>query len=207
MGRTEKSQGLAPPAVRKDLRAKQARHIVNKVIPAILASNTKARKGADGSELIVDPAPTSTGAHADSETAIRQDGENDMYIKRTGQGRRKVKGTKDEGLDIIVRAGHENKEKTRGEPSREKNSPSGMRAGLSPARASMTDQLRPDRRVRIISTDTLSAARMLSVTAGLSRKKRNICILNMASPLRKQSNVHIVKAVDLTFQQVQAAAF
>ncbi|KIV83984.1 hypothetical protein PV11_05964 [Exophiala sideris] len=56
MGRTQPSLGLAPPAQRKDARAKAAKITVNKTIPAILASSTKARKGVEGSTLIIDPA-------------------------------------------------------------------------------------------------------------------------------------------------------
>ncbi|KAI1613245.1 hypothetical protein EDD36DRAFT_259267 [Exophiala viscosa] len=55
MGRTQPSLGLAPPAQRKDARAKAAKMTVNKTIPAILASSTRARKGVEGSTLVVDP--------------------------------------------------------------------------------------------------------------------------------------------------------
>ena len=55
MGRTQPSLGLAPPAQRKDARAKAAKMTINKTIPAILASSTRARKGVEGSTLIVDP--------------------------------------------------------------------------------------------------------------------------------------------------------
>ncbi|OCL06389.1 hypothetical protein AOQ84DRAFT_247909, partial [Glonium stellatum] len=55
MGRTEPTIGLAPQAYRKDVRAKQARVIINKTIPALLASNARARRGVESASLIVDP--------------------------------------------------------------------------------------------------------------------------------------------------------
>ncbi|KAF1970662.1 hypothetical protein BU23DRAFT_556622 [Bimuria novae-zelandiae CBS 107.79] len=81
MGRTEKSQGLAPPAIRKDIRAKQARRIINKVVPAILASNARARKSAENSELIVDPGPISAATSTPKEKE-RADDNDAKYIKR-----------------------------------------------------------------------------------------------------------------------------
>jgi len=63
MGRTEPTVVLPPAAFRKDARAKQAKATVNKTIPALLASNPRARRGVDSAELIVDPPPVSpTGA-------------------------------------------------------------------------------------------------------------------------------------------------
>src|SRR5690349_8786555 len=93
MGRIDPSQGLAPPSIRKDLRAKQARHIINKTIPALLASNARARRGADSSELIADPAPYRAAvATGNSTVSSTEDADADaMYIKRKGQGRRKIK--------------------------------------------------------------------------------------------------------------------
>lgn len=55
MGRTEASKGLAPPAIRKDQRAKHAKVTINQVIPKILASNPRAREGAGTAVLVVDP--------------------------------------------------------------------------------------------------------------------------------------------------------
>ncbi|KAK0702153.1 hypothetical protein B0H67DRAFT_547107 [Lasiosphaeris hirsuta] len=52
MGRTRPSVGLAPPAFRKDARAKKAKTTINKVIPALLSAHPRARKGIDSSELI-----------------------------------------------------------------------------------------------------------------------------------------------------------
>lgn len=55
MGRTGPTIGLTPQAHRKDVRAKQAHSIINKTIPALLASNARARRGVEEASLIVDP--------------------------------------------------------------------------------------------------------------------------------------------------------
>lgn len=55
MGRTEASKGLAPPAVRKEQRAKHAKATINQVIPKILVSSTRARAGVETALLVVDP--------------------------------------------------------------------------------------------------------------------------------------------------------
>ena len=61
MGRLEPSNPLAPQAFRKDQRAKQARATINKTIPAILASDARARNGVEAAELISDPPPVEKG--------------------------------------------------------------------------------------------------------------------------------------------------
>lgn len=55
MGRTEPTVVLPPAAFRRDVRAKQAKATINRTIPALLASNTRARRGVDAAELIADP--------------------------------------------------------------------------------------------------------------------------------------------------------
>src|SRR5436309_398152 len=102
MGRSERSQGLAPPGIRKDVRAKQARHIVNKVIPEVLASDARARRGAENSELIVDPTPVRSRGKVNIEDDI-QDKEDTIYVTRKGQGRRKLKSSGMSTDDWIVR--------------------------------------------------------------------------------------------------------
>jgi hypothetical protein len=65
MGRQEPSgPALAPQAYRKEQRAKVARLTINKTIPALLASDVRARNGVERAELIVDPQPIgdSTGS-------------------------------------------------------------------------------------------------------------------------------------------------
>ncbi|KEY74429.1 hypothetical protein S7711_04469 [Stachybotrys chartarum IBT 7711] len=79
MGRTEPSQGLAPPSFRRDARAKKAKATLNKVIPALLSAHPRARRGADSSELIVEPlarkvqhAETSSGKPGSSSPPANQ---------------------------------------------------------------------------------------------------------------------------------------
>ena len=183
MGRTEKSQGLAPPAVRKDMRAKQARAIVKKVVPALLASNARARRGAEGSELIVDP-----GVVGESERERKDRGQNKekdkegVYVKRKGQGKRKAKGggVHDED-DNEEREEGPKKGRGKKNDSLEKDM-----AHLSLSSHNLPSQ--PARRTRIITTDTLTAASLLSPRPRTSKPStkpaQNPCILNMASPLR-----------------------
>ncbi|KAL1604923.1 hypothetical protein SLS60_004464 [Paraconiothyrium brasiliense] len=171
MGRTEKSQGLAPPAIRKDIRAKQARHIVNKVVPVILASNTRARKGVNGSELIVDPEPVPS--QPEKENKERDDSALDeaKYIKRKGQGRRKAK-------NVSQDADPEGSKPITKRPKR--------RESVSVPLSALTPEDRPPIKLRVLTTDTLTAAQTLTSKA---RNQPNPCILNMASPLRPGGGV------------------
>ncbi|KAK4947524.1 hypothetical protein LTR10_013469 [Elasticomyces elasticus] len=127
MGRTQPSLGLAPPAQRKDARAKAAKITVNKTIPAILASSAKARKGVEGSTLIVDPAANGVKSGA----------------------KLPKKGENEDGADEVVANGRV--------------------------------------KVRVIVGDTLSVARTLSQavshTGQSTKPKKNVAVLNMASPL------------------------
>ena len=85
MGRTEPTIGLAPQAHRKDVRAKQARSIINKTIPALLASNARARRGVEEASLIVDPPALGSKDEQQAEgTTERRDG-------RKGKGKGKAK--------------------------------------------------------------------------------------------------------------------
>ncbi|KAF2743567.1 hypothetical protein M011DRAFT_374808, partial [Sporormia fimetaria CBS 119925] len=186
MGRTEKSQGLAPPAIRKDMRAKRARHFVNKVVPAVLASNARARKGAEGSELFVDPGPVGEDLLGQGGEAKEEGEDVAGYVKRKGQGRRKVK---DEGSGSGKRGVRKkDRELVEEFADLEIDKRSTMDAPTS----------RPTRRTRIIITDSLSAAHLLTFPSrypveseprrqpNTEKKKdhKNLCILNMASPLR-----------------------
>jgi uncharacterized protein (TIGR02452 family) len=169
MGRTEKSQGLAPPSVRKDMRAKQAKQIINKTIPAILASNSRARKGSESSELISDPGPN---IEAPARSTPTQHAVESEYVKRKGQGRRKMK-TADKHAEPEV-------------PSKPEST--------APVLSSP-----PKRRIRIITTDTLTAASILTIPAKQPSSSTpsskppkngpNTCILSMASPLRPGGGV------------------
>jgi uncharacterized protein (TIGR02452 family) len=188
MGRTTKSQGLAPPAIRKDARAKQARHIVNKVIPALLASNARARRGSESSELITDPARCTTRTATEQRNLAESadGGDETRYVKRKGQGRRKVKaGYYDDGEEVIVRAGHEKNKNTKGKKRTD------LDESLSELsiRPSPPSQAAIKRTIRIITTDTLTATQLFPSPAKSSKKDPNPCILNMASPLRPGGGV------------------
>ncbi|KAJ4362408.1 hypothetical protein N0V83_010501 [Neocucurbitaria cava] len=195
MGRTEKSQGLAPPAVRKELRAKQARHIINKVIPAILTSNARARKGAENSELIVDPGPVVASAKARDNDKL-QSSEDAVYVKRKGQGRRKAKGGDGEG-DYVMREKYEGQGKGQKKGSRMADHLHDDLSNMSIRSPTSPPTTRSDRKIRIISTDSLTAAHMLAFPSkygdakapNTNKKAPNVCILNMASPLRPGGGV------------------
>ena len=173
MGRTEKSQGLAPPAIRKDVRAKQARHITNKVVPAVLASSTRARKGADGSELIANPGPgLATTAKEDGD----EGGDDAKYIKRKGQGRRKAKSAPED----------EPSNKSEVSKSKSKRRNDSLSEPLSNMALSDPPPPPAPLQIRLVTTDSLTAARAL-VPKG--RNQTNPCVLNMASPLRPGGGV------------------
>ncbi|KAF2276408.1 uncharacterized protein EI97DRAFT_358728, partial [Westerdykella ornata] len=193
MGRSTQSLGLAPPAVRRDQRAKLARHIVNKVVPAILASNARARKGADGSQLFVDPPANRYGDEEPGRSETHGKGKDEevetMYVKRKGQGRRKIK-ERDGGV-LREENGNSIGKKGKRRASWEEGL---MSSSIAPSEQDNTGtRTRKGRNIRIITTDTLTAAHMLtfparypdvSQIAPFKKKDPNVCILNMASPLR-----------------------
>ncbi|PSN66040.1 hypothetical protein BS50DRAFT_668650 [Corynespora cassiicola Philippines] len=198
MGRIEKSQGLAPPAVRKDIRAKQARHIINKVIPSLLASNARARKGAEGSELVVDPGPINSSTTATGSATKATEDDEAQYIKRKGQGRRKLKGPPTDEKQGRPKGSNSKSSKAR------QDSLSEDLSTLSPSLSS-TPRTTPPKplTIRILTTDTLTAAHMLTFPSkypqpstpsrpppqSKSKKTPNTCLLNMASPLRPGGGV------------------
>ncbi|EMD87747.1 hypothetical protein COCC4DRAFT_143311 [Bipolaris maydis ATCC 48331] len=198
MGRTEKSQGLAPPAIRKDIRAKQARHIINKVVPALLASNARARRGVDSSELIADPDPNGASGRQGPSSARTESDENAIYVKRKGQGRRKAKGNEIPDEDIVTTAGEGGKRDGSKPSSKGKNRKrnDSLDEGLSSLTfhpSTLTSSPPKSRTIRIIATDTLTAAHLLShpVSKPSTKKPPNTCILNMASPLRPGGGVYL----------------
>ncbi|KAF2126477.1 hypothetical protein P153DRAFT_369188 [Dothidotthia symphoricarpi CBS 119687] len=180
MGRTEKSQGLAPPAVRKVVRAKQARQIINTQVVKILASNARAKRGAEGSILIADPGPVIFGA-SEKET---EDGE--TYVKRKGQGRRKVRDTE----PMLGNQDHGKRNTKKRNDSLDDHIPD-----LTSA-AAVSDSPKRELKIRIIATDTLTAAHMLALPSQYgepdikpTKKSPNVCVLNHASPLRPGGGV------------------
>lgn len=74
MGRIEKSKGLAPPHVRRELRAKQAKATIQKDIPKLLASNARARAGVEAARLISDPPKQEGPVNAKSRKAVAKEG-------------------------------------------------------------------------------------------------------------------------------------
>ncbi|KAK5453441.1 hypothetical protein LTS15_006626 [Exophiala xenobiotica] len=141
MGRTQPSLGLAPPAQRKDARAKAARLTAHKTIPALLASSSRARKGAEGSTLIV-------GSHfSDSEVTRKKESRKTSRNSGDDQGnnRVKVRIVVDDTLAVARAMSHQSAE-----------------AG----------------------TDTDAGGKpSSSSSSSSSRPKRNVAVLNMASPL------------------------
>ncbi|KAH8725815.1 hypothetical protein GQ44DRAFT_706571 [Phaeosphaeriaceae sp. PMI808] len=185
MGRLEKSQGLAPPAVRKDDRAKQARHIINKVVPALLASSSRARKGSESGELVVESGSSRTAFG----TLEANSSEDAQYTKRKGQGKRKVK------VHTAFAAGIDSVNANMVE-SRKKRESMDHALVPFPSQSSAPNPPRKPRSIRIVATDTLTAAHMLAfpwtygdINAKISKKAANVCILNMASPLRPGGGV------------------
>jgi len=181
MGRTEKSQGLAPPAVRKDIRAKQARHIINKVVPSIIASNARARRGTDDSELMIDPGPASS----QYVKKVDDGGEDAAYVKRKGQGRRKAKGRQE--ADDTEPAPPKSRSKKSGKRCNDSFDENLSSLSLNVA-AAPTPPPKP-RTIKVITTDSLTAAQILTSVHKPSKKSPNVCILNMASPLRPGGGV------------------
>jgi uncharacterized protein (TIGR02452 family) len=187
MGREQKSQGLAPPAIRKDQRARLARQIINKTIPAVLASNVRARKGSETSELIADPEHVREDEGKDDQK--EKGGDETQYVKRKGQGKRKLKGGEGEVIEELGygKASKSNDKGRKGDDLEEDMATLSLQP-LAPAR------------VRIITTDTLTATHILafpskypSLASGgattSGSRKQNPCILNMASPLRPGGGV------------------
>ncbi|KAK1485653.1 hypothetical protein CCUS01_03794 [Colletotrichum cuscutae] len=55
MGRTQPSVGQPPAAFRKAARAKKAKVTLNQLIPSLLSTHPRARRGIDSAELIIEP--------------------------------------------------------------------------------------------------------------------------------------------------------
>ncbi|KAF2111589.1 hypothetical protein BDV96DRAFT_582434 [Lophiotrema nucula] len=110
------------------------------------------------------------------------------YVKRKGQGRRKVKGGGDE---MGVREG-------KGKGKRRKDSIDVHFDDLSISPTAQESRPRDNLKIRIVATDTLTAAHMLTFpsnygevgsTLRSNKKQPNTLILNMASPLRPGGGV------------------
>ncbi|KAH7138774.1 hypothetical protein B0J11DRAFT_23785 [Dendryphion nanum] len=208
MGRPQLSQGLAPPAVRKDVRAKQARHLINKIIPSILASNARARGGADGSELIVYSISTQRSGEGDGERHVKrkeQERRKDEALERGGNGQH-VSRSQHEGFIEEVQGNYKSKRTNKYKFSPKEaslRSEVSLVPSLPPTPMSQSPKSPP--KIKIITTDTLTAARMMALPpnssprtstgpqkaskSGITKKQANVLILNMASPLRPGGGV------------------
>lgn len=161
MGRTEPTVSLAPQAHRKDVRAKQARSIINKTIPALLASNARARRGVEEASLIVDPpALGSRDAQQAEGAAERHDG-------RKGKGKGKAKP----------------KEEVSEQPS----TPLPERQDIR-IRIRVTDTLTAAYLLSHPAQDTAGAEKSAHRKSS-SASAPNPVVLNMASPLRPGGGV------------------
>lgn len=85
MGREVPSVGQPPAAFKKNVRAKKAKVTINKVIPALLTTHPRAKRGIDAAELVVQPPaqevpPTSPKGKAVPAAAANRD-ESEPEIK------------------------------------------------------------------------------------------------------------------------------
>lgn len=166
MGRTEPSRlPLAPQSHRKDQRAKHARLTINKIIPALLKTNSRARQGILKAELIVDPPAARPATSTSNQEAVKPESD----LKGPG-GSKKKRGKKSRDLDrdpeeqIPIQA------------------PSGKKSKLDDNGPLV---------YKIQVSDTLQAAQKLHGKLPKKPKIRNqnIAVLNMASPLRPGGGV------------------
>ncbi|KAK5989416.1 hypothetical protein PT974_10935 [Cladobotryum mycophilum] len=86
----------------RDERAKAAKAFLNKRLPAILKSNTRARKGVEHAELIVDPPPVSTKRDAGGSREPAGDGEHDENEEKSISIRLQVGDTLEAASRLVV---------------------------------------------------------------------------------------------------------
>jgi hypothetical protein len=148
MGRTEASHApMAQQGFRKDQRAKNARATINKTIPQILASDSRARKGIDNAQLFTD-------------TSLNTSAPN-------------------------TRAGAKASRQRKHSKSVTNNKP--REGSIQKVEEPISDGHSSDHvHVRVQVADTLIVAQTLHEG---SKSRRNIAILNMASPLRPGGGV------------------
>lgn len=160
MGRQEPSQGLAPPPVRKQQRAKHAKLTVNKTIPALLAADARARKGVEQAVLIRDPA-ASSASETVSSSRPKAEGRK-LYVRKDSQVKVETVATS-------------NVKDVKALPNVETSGSQSLGQNIA----------RPD--ISIRCTDSLTAAYEMQINFG--RGSRNIGLLNMASALRPGGGV------------------
>ncbi|KAH7131330.1 hypothetical protein EDB81DRAFT_137437 [Dactylonectria macrodidyma] len=71
MGRTEPSVGQPPASFRRDARAKKAKATINQLIPSLLPTHPRARRGIEATELIVNPLPVLKNDQSQTENGPR----------------------------------------------------------------------------------------------------------------------------------------
>lgn len=190
MGRLQPSRGDARTASeRKDARAKHAKQTINKVIPALLASDGRARKGIDGAELVAYEATphgvriikcVKAGDIAPVVAVEHRDGK----AKRGTKGRdlRRRDDGEDEEVGGKVQAREGKKVVASKRKTFAKHDDTGH-GGKGPLKHMQDASLT----IHITLTSTLSAAHTLSHAS--RSKSRNVAIFNMASPLRPGGGV------------------
>ncbi|KAI0114378.1 hypothetical protein GGR51DRAFT_556237 [Nemania sp. FL0031] len=181
MGRTEPTVVKPPAAFRRDARAKRARATINKVIPALLSAHPRARRGIEGSELILDPPPV-------HQLGVEQ-----------GQGKKKAVeqyARTDDGKETRKRR-RQKRHDLHDEPPQSRNEKSNAHRDRVRRNTSTTNDEHGSRnssvhglRIRLCVADTLTAAHSLlhpeappPGTADVVKALGKVGILNMASPL------------------------
>lgn len=106
MGRTEPSVVKPPPAFRRDARAKRARATINKVIPALLSTHPRARKGIERSELILDPPPFLEAEQGQGKEVAGRAGPKDEESSRSSR-KQKRNSVKDDQPPRLTKDGDE----------------------------------------------------------------------------------------------------
>ncbi|KAI1299598.1 hypothetical protein F5Y03DRAFT_248984 [Xylaria venustula] len=191
MGRTEPTVVKPPPAFRRDARAKRARATINRVIPALLTTHPRARRGIERSELVLDPPRLDKSESKHEEGKVGAEGggsdgtKNGGGVPRAkGSGRRRKSTLGDE----------QPREKTAAQRRDDGNNTSDRRIEKEKENGEVKGP-----RIRLCVADTLAAAHSLLVPGSSSSssptqqskhqstaengRQRKVGILNMASPL------------------------
>jgi len=181
MGRVTASRGDARSSSdRKDARAKLNKHTINKVIPAFLQADARAKKGVDAAELIIDNASTTKNVKGTKGSKAVQ-GKSGRAGRKKGRRRNEDSSEDDEGSNNNTVTPTD---KSSSGPTTAKDCESVSKASTSSFS------------VRILQCDVLAAAHSLAIPASASnystrnpKRGANVAILNMASPLRPGGGV------------------
>lgn len=222
MGRTEPSSRPPPQSFRRAARAKEARRTINKVIPSLLSSDQRAKKGIAAVELIVDafawdPVVSAGGAGglaARKKAGHERKGSTDTSAT-TGFGGKppgKATGKNKKGR----RKGDDSSEDEQAiEEIKAAKAAKAKKLDTQGAKDELADEKKTspavDLKIKILVTDSLTAARLLNQTlkgeekewtsiqpptpfklpvgaakqqTATSTVQNAVSVLNMASPLR-----------------------